>query len=1478
MEIKVSNLDPSALSEIHANSIDPPDFHVVAIGASAGGLESLEQFFKQMPANSGMAFIVLQHLSPDFKSLMDELLARHTKMQIRKAEDDMEVEANTIYLNPPRKNMIISGGNLYISDTEPDETLSLPIDQFFRSLAQDYRGQAIAVVLSGTGSDGSRGIRDVYEAGGMVLAETEETAKFDGMPRSAQETGCVHLVLPPNAMPEALVSYVNQSLDPQEFAEKVFVPPRLSGMQSIFRLLRDEYGIDFSHYKPNTVIRRVERRVAIIHSANLEEYVVRVEQDPEELNALYRDLLIGVTRFFRDPDAFDYLEAEVIPGLVADKSEGEELRIWIAGCASGEEAYSIAILVDEAMRAAGKLLEVKIFATDLHPISLELAAAGLYPKESFSQVDIGRLKQYFDETAEGFQVRANLRRMIVFAKHNVFRDAPFTKLDMISCRNLLIYLQPLAQKKALSLFHFGLRTGGALVLGPSESPGELKDEFETRNNRWKVYRKRRDVRLPAEIRLPLGTSVETSSSQLTAHNHQRPITPQRNLLLAYDLLLDRYISAAFLIDEERNLVHVFGAGTDFLEARSGRVSTDLLEMVRSDIRPILGSAIQRVRRGKETNVSTAMYLEIAGEKKELSIQVEKLADKGSRQVWFIVSLDSRGPTSPPQLKTDFITAVDFSSDRLNDLEVELRYTKESLQATVEELETSNEELQATNEELVASNEELQSTNEELHSVNEELYTVNAEYQNKISELTELSNDMDNLLESTEIGTIFLDKDLTIRKYTGKAEKWFELVSRDIGRKISVFSHNLKHPTLLEDLQRVLEEKQPLEREVQDRSGNWLHVRLHPYKVDETTQGVVMTLIDIRILKLTHAKLQRLSAIVESSDDAIIGKTFEGRIETWNNAAEDLFGYSAKEAVGQDISLILPLDSTDEAKQYFELLRLGESVDPIETQRRAKDGRIIDIVLRFSPIRDEREQVVGLSAICRDISKRREVERELERLAMVVRHTDNAVVLTDANGITEWINEGCTQMTGYTLDEFRGHKPGHLLQGPESDPATIALMREKIAAGEEFNVEIVNYAKDGAPYWVSIESRPIFGKHNRLTGFMAIQRDITTLKKAQAEAQLEVRRRDEFLAMLSHELRNPLGALKNGLEFLHRQNDLTSSEKHELGEVLIAQVSQMSRLMDDLLDVARVTQNKILVHREPMDLRNSARDAIATVTPLAERRGCPLNVELPANPVIVNGDAARLQQVQVNLLTNAIRHSHTGEPVSLKIEVRDQKAVITVIDVGEGITPEHQAQVFEMFFQTNSELARTEGGLGVGLSLVRDFVAKHEGEVAVHSEGPGKGTLFEVTLPLAEIDSLVEQPIDSPKIAPMRVVVVEDQAVNRRMLRQILELDGHHVYEAEDAVRGIKLIESSRPDLAPIDIGLPDMPGYEVARTIRCLDPPLTTLLAALTGYGQQEDVEKAYQAGFDIHLIKPFDSRKLNEFLAKTRKQPLQEEKQILIG
>lgn len=806
--------------------------HIIGVGASAGGLEALERMFAHIPSDTSMAFVVVQHLSPDFRSLMDELLARWTRMKIHRVTDGMPVEADSIYLIPPKKQMAISGGRLLLEDKDPDHVLSLPIDHFFKSLAAERKETAIAVVLSGTGSDGSKEVEEIKRAGGLVVSQSEQTAKFDGMPHAARETGAVDLTLDPEDIGPALVRFA-EGVAPQQLAAE-FGASHVDedGLSAIYRLLRDRFGIDFSHYKLNTIVRRTERRLQLSHIETIQEYAQRLANDSDELDALYRDLLVGVTRFFRDAEAYQELERHA-DALIATKEPSEEIRAWVAGCGTGEEAYSIAILLTERVRASGKNIPIRVFATDVHQRSLIAAGSAVYRDESLGEVSPRLLETYFRRQDAGYVLNEEIRQQVVFAQHNIIKDAPFTRLDLISCRNLLIYLQPQAQKKALSLFHFGLRVGGLLFLGPSESPGDLEPEFEVLDSHWKIYAKRRDVRLPQELRTPAtlaGMPIRSSGLPEIYGAPQRGVDPHQ--LATYEALLTDFMPPALLISERHELFHVFGDAGRYLRHRAGRAGKDVLELLDSSLRLAVSGAIQQVVNKRKTSVTySGVNVELESGPERVEVTVRAVQPARSTQTDLLVMLRSIEPVAPPapadgdhELNGEFngTTTGQFEA-----MESELRYARENLQATVEELETSNEELQATNEELVASNEELQSTNEELHSVNEELYTVNAEHQRKIQELTVLTNDMDNLLASTRVHTIFLDHELRIRKFTPLAAEIFGLMPQDLGRAFDSFSYRLRRDSLNQDLTWVLETGEPIEADVQDQSGNWFLLRILP---------------------------------------------------------------------------------------------------------------------------------------------------------------------------------------------------------------------------------------------------------------------------------------------------------------------------------------------------------------------------------------------------------------------------------------------------------------------------------------------------------------------------------------------------------------------------------------------------------------------------------------------------------------------------
>jgi chemotaxis methyl-accepting protein methylase/signal transduction histidine kinase/chemotaxis response regulator CheB len=1234
----------SLSKESSAANITDKRLFVIGIGASAGGLEALERLFKAMPADTGAAFVVIQHLSPDFKSLMDELLARHTSMRIHRVEDGMAVEPNSIYLMPPKKEMIISGGRLLLTDKDPGQDLRLPIDHFFRSLAHDAGRRAIAIVLSGTGSDGSRGIRDVHEAGGLIIAQSEETAKFDGMPKSARDTGLVDCVLTPEQMPRAIADY--QSMLVSDVAELDGQPEwgrPVRGVEAIFKLLRDDYGIDFSHYKPNTVARRIERRLSLNHASDLDDYVQRLRSDAGELNSLYRDLLIGVTRFFRDREAFEHLERHVLPGLLAAKRANDEVRVWVAGCATGEEVYSLAILLHEQLQLLGRPLNVKIFATDVHRASLEVAGTGIYKEETLAEVTPSRLHRYFSKKPDGFQVVPELRQMIVFAQHNLIKDAPFTKLDLITCRNLLIYLQPHAQKKVLSLFHFGLRTGGVLFLGPSETPGELAPEFEGLDEHWKQYRKRRDVRLPPDLRLPLSTvpaHVRLAAPISGAGNLDAP------LLGAYDRLLEEFIPPGLLVTDRRQLVHAFGNAGQFLRYRDGRPSTDILDLLDGDLKLALAGALQRAAKDLAPVVYRGVRVRTAKGEELLKVAVKPILNRHSNLTHLFISLENlETPAAAAATATEM--SVDAASqEHVSSLESELRYTRENLQATIEELETSNEELQASNEELVASNEELQSTNEELHSVNEELYTVNAEYQKKIVELTEITDDMDNLLRSTDIGTIFLDRNLCIRKFTPQIGRAFDLLPHDIGRRIDAFSHNIAHPGLLDDVASVLATGTPVEKEVQDRHGNWFFLRTLPYRSRTKLEGVVVSLIDISLLKRNEAAIRRSAA-------------------------------------------------------------------------------------------------------------------ELE------------------------------------------------------------------CANKELQASLVRQAR------------------------------------AEEEAREAVRLRDQFLAILSHELRNPLAAVMNASQLLEC-DILDEKALRESCGVIVRQSRQMGRLLDDLLDVSRITRNKIEIRKSVVDLCQTSREAIEAIGPSLNERDLRLEADLPDEPVLVYGDPARLQQIQVNLLANAVKFTPPGGQIWLTVESEDGHAVLRVRDTGIGIPPAMRDKIFELFVQLDGAPGKADGGMGVGLTLVRALVQLHQGEICLRSEGEGQGSEFTVRLPL---DTSGAQPAKEKNslaiLAGARLLLIEDQSDLRIVTTRLLETLGCEVYPTGDGMEGVDAVSRFAPDAGLIDIGLPDVDGYEVAHRIRGLPQGRSLPLIALTGFGNQSDRQKALETGFHAHLVKPVDVYQLAAVLAR---------------
>ena len=1430
----------------------------MGIGASAGGLEALQQLFDGMESGSRLAYVVVQHLSPDFESLMDELIGRVTELPVLRAYDGATLEADTVYVMPPNVEMIVQDGTLRLTEREDHDGLFLPIDAFFRSLAEDSGERAAAVILSGTGSDGSRGLRAVHAAGGFTISQAEETAKFDGMPRAARETGVVDQILAPSAMRAALRLFARKQAPER-------VDPETEGWEEqrrgLFSLLEEESGVDFGHYKRGTIRRRTDRRLKLSGIGDVAKYLERIEHDGTERQALYSDLLIGVTSFFRDPEAYEFLRDQVFPKLVEGLGPRDELRIWCAGCATGEEAYSMAILAFEAFEKAEREPAVRIFATDVHRASLEVASRGLYPRDRLEHLPPDLRERYFSEQGDALQVDAELRTAIVFAAHNVLRDPPFTRIHLVSCRNLLIYFKPPAQRKATALFHFALRTNGVLFLGPSESPSGLDDELATLDHRWKIFRKTREVRIGE---LPIARrDVQPSQPKVRAES---------TVAKAERVLLERHVPASFLVGPDLRLEHTFGGAGRYLRHWDGNASLGVLDLLEGELRYTVAAALKRIQDGVAQGPGEADPPRVArttssGGVERLEVRVQRLSVNDLTH--YLVVLHPTETQSQSRVEVTDEEDLDVvTRDRLDSLEAELGTTKERLQATVEEAQASNQELQATNEELIASNEELHSTNEELQSVNEELYTVNAEYQAKIAELSELTDDMNHLLEATDVHTVFLDRELRIRRFTPQMARTFHIEEHDVGRPITHFASRLEHPELLDDLKRVLAGGERIEREVMSDDGSHFLLRVLAYRPQEDIEGVVLTLVDISPIKDAQRELQRheqaYRTLAQTGEAILWRATRHGEFRERQPEWEAYTGQTWPAHAGEEwLEMVHPDDRARLARAWDSAIRSQSAFEAEGRVYSKRHDAYRYFRLRGAPLLDERGQVVEWIGNMLDFEEahvaRQQLREREAQLNAILEHSPSPIFLKDTTGRYLLASRRLLEYVGADdIADVIGKTDYDLFPGDVADAVhdhDRRVIRERRALEFEERAPVKN--EDRVLLTVKF---PLLDRDGEVTAIAGVSSDITARKAAEHEIRLAVDRRDHFLAMLSHELRNPLGAILNASYALEMPS-LAEPQKQKAGAAVKRQALHVSRLLDDLLDVARVTQGKIDVRREQVDLRQVVDAAIESVRSFASSREVTIEYEEPERYPMLEGDEARLRQVVTNLLRNAIQFSG-GKPVTIALGSHRGNATLEVRDHGVGLDRDECARVFELFYQKDESLDRSAGGLGVGLSLVKHLVELHRGSVTVDSQGRGHGATFCVTLPRTQDLDAGARRARKDENMRLKVVLVEDSEDNREMLELIVAGRGHDVVCAEDGEKGLQAILEHRPDIALVDIGLPKLDGFEVARRVREAASDHHPRLVALTGYGRAEDRERIFDAGFDEHLVKPVSAADLDTALA----------------
>lgn len=970
-------------------------FPVVGIGASAGGLAALESFFSSMIPNkpTGITYIIVQHLAPDHKSILNELIKKYTTMEVFEIEDDIHVLPDTVYIIPPNRDLAYINNSLQLLEQSEPRGKRKTIDFFFASLAQDLGKRSICVILSGTGSDGTEGAALIKKSGGLVISQDPESAEYDGMPQSVINAGLADYILQPDEMPEKVLAYVENSFHVESSVSRHQPELKNDILKKIFVLLRSSTGHDFSHYKQSTILRRIERRMAVNGIGVTKDYLSHLQKSPNEIKLLLNDILIGVTSFFRDDASFKTLQEKVIPQLFEMNEDSMLVRVWIAGCSTGEEAYSIAILLHEYRNKISKSFQMQVFATDIDETSIQKARAGIFPESINEVISPERIKRYFihDPEKKCFRIQKEIRDIVVFSLHDVTKDPPFSRLDLICCRNLLIYFNSDLQKRVLPLFHYALKSGGFLFLGSSESIGDFVYLFSVMDSSSKIYRSKENLQLAHLKQFPKSLVQNHFTNEPNRSVALPEPEPEGKTSLkdtAESELLKQFTPAGVLVNRLGEIYYLHGRTGLYLEPASGETGMNMLKMAREGLRPVLISSLQKSAAENRTITVENVKVKSNGDYTytDLVLQPISTANSGSKfeKLYLVVFLNPRTETSHTKSKRKSSEnkapkSNSKNSERDNEIEAlkkELFSKEKYLQSIMLSMETANEDLKSINEELQSVNEEFQSTNEELEtsreelqSVNEELATVNSELQQKVSDLSRSYNDMNNLLAGTDIGTIFVDRELLIQRFTPAVTKVINLISTDVGRPIGhIVSNLLGYNRLPDDIEEVLDTLLPKEAEVQTKSGNWYILRLRPYRTTENViEGVVITFFDITEIKkardtiIESESIRQLAVIVIDSSDAIIVRNVNGMITAWNPSAQKLYGWKEKEAVTKQFDFLVPPNERPKENRLLLRLLKGESVKPYTTHRLTRGKKILNVIVTISALTDKKGNIYAISS-------------------------------------------------------------------------------------------------------------------------------------------------------------------------------------------------------------------------------------------------------------------------------------------------------------------------------------------------------------------------------------------------------------------------------------------------------------------------------------------------------------------------------------
>jgi two-component system CheB/CheR fusion protein len=1334
----------------HTDPEHSPPFHIACIGASAGGIEAVSALLTELSPDSGMAFVVVQHLDPTHVSMLAEILAHKTQIPVSTVENKMPVEPNHVFVIPPGKDVVIGDGLMQLSPRTQTHGVHRPIDHFLRSLAEEHGYKSIGVILSGMGSDGSLGIEEVKAAGGITFAQ-DDSAEQSSMPNSAIATGCVDMVLSPAQIARELNRISHHPMMRVPAADTP--QANREALDRIVDTLRTITRVDFSNYKRNTVHRRITRRMVLARFDDLAAYAEYVATHSAEAEALYQDILINVTSFFRDPEAYELLKTRIFPELAARRPRNDPVRVWALGCSTGEEAYSIAMAYSEYAEATGQRSPLQIFATDLNSAGIERARAGIYAKGIVQDVSPQRLRKFFIEVDGSYRICKPIRDMCVFARQNVLADPPFSRMDLVACRNVLIYLEPVLQQRLIPMLHYALRDNGFLWLGMSETIGSYRQLFEAQDLKFKIYMKK-----PGSTRAS-GLVIERPSLAIGSLRGKVQLPRETNggdpYREADRLLLTRYAPPAVVLTRDLDIVQFRGDTSPYLAPAPGRASLNLLKMLREGLAASVRRAAQTALRDQVPVRVEDLRVRFDGGHHDVSIEVMPI-NGSPRDDALLLTFEERKRTasSAAKKKTAGAAPSDDAEREIAQLRQEVSATREYLQSVIEQHEAANEELQSANEEVQSSNEELQSINEELEtskeeiqSSNEELATVNDELHTRNFELTLSNNDLLNVLESGHLPVVLLGRDLRIRRVTPAAQTTLNLRQADIGRSLGEINLPIHIPDLETLLEEVLTTEKMREAKVQDRRGCWFLARIRPYKTAENgVEGVVLIMIDIDAIQRGKDALiesEARFALLANDAPVLIWVSDQDEIQYANRALVDFFG-----------------------------------ADP-------------------------------------------------------------------------------------SLTQFDWAKVIH----PQDRDGYLEAYRQRMEKREPFQRQARFRRKDGQYRWMKVIAHSRVTPSGDLLGYVGCAFDIGDLKDAERSLREADISKNRFLAILGHELRNPLAAVHNSIQVIKLGQADSPAFRKSL-DVIERQTRNMVRMIDDLLDISRIEHGLVRLQTERVDLRQTIERVIAATQHDRQAAGQHLEFRAPEQRIWVEADPVRLEQIFANLLVNASKFTLEGGHISVRIALdpppdgdggdlqHSPEAVsVRVIDDGVGLSPQMIDQVFELFVQAESERSRASLGLGLGLPLTRQLVELHGGNIAAHSEGRGRGVEFVVRLPVLPTTTPPPTTTNGGAVPSTgdRVLIIDDNADAADVMKIILELADYRTLIAYDGEQAMQSAQSFRPDIVLLDIYLPDTTGWELAQRLRTEAGLGDSLIVAISGVDSPTDRRRSAQAGIDKHLTKPVD-------------------------